>query len=187
MPVGALPDDLPIDPDLDSDQSPNRRLLTSPQKRGPVHLAPGVLAVIAVGGFLGGVARYGIGQALPTSTGGFPWATFLVNVSGAFGLALLLVLVIELWRPTHYLRPGVGTGFFGAFTTWSTYMVQADQLLAHGHAGTAAAYLLGSAAAGLAAAGIGLASGRYLVVHTRRSPGRAQPAARVGAEERDRT
>jgi fluoride exporter len=187
VPVGAVPDDLPIDPDLDPDQSPSRRLLSSPQPRGPIHLGPGVLAVIAVGGFLGGVARYGIGEAFPAETGGFPWATFAVNVSGAFGLALLLVLIIERWHPSHYLRAAVGTGFFGAFTTWSTYMVQTDQLLARGHAGTATTYVLASAIGGLAAAGAGLASGRYLVVHTRRKTGRADRPTRVTTDERDIT
>jgi len=158
-------DGLPIDPDVigvdDQPFGPGRG-------RPPrVHLRLGILAAIAAGGFVGGIARYEIARAFPSTVAEFPWSTFAVNVSGAFGLALLLVLALEVWRPTRYLRPAIGTGFFGAYTTWSTYMVQTDQLISHHQPGIAAAYLLGSAAAGLAAAAAGLLLGRRVFLQPR--------------------
>jgi CrcB protein len=155
--------ELPVDPDATADRGAP---FAGRRARPRVHLHPGVLGAIAAGGFAGGLARYGISEAAPSAVSEFPWATFAVNVSGAFGLAMLLVLAIEVWRPTRYLRPALGTGFFGAYTTWSTYMVQTDQLLSHDKAALAAAYLLGSAAAGLVAAGGGLLLARRLFLRT---------------------
>ena len=62
----------------------------------------------------------------------------------------------------RYLRPLLGTGFCGAFTTFSSVVVTTDLLLAHGHAGTALAYLGASIGGGLAAALLGLVAGRAL-------------------------
>lgn len=165
--VGGVPPDevplrhapLPVDTDLAPDDAApvgHRRA------RPRVHWDPRVLAAIAAGGFLGGLARYGVARALPASLTEFAWATFAVNVSGAFGLAVLLVLTLEVWRPTRYVRPIVGTGFFGAFTTWSTFMVQSDELAARDRPGLAFLALAGSAAAGLGAAAVGLVLTRRL-------------------------
>ena len=120
-------------------------------------------AAIAGGGALGTLARYGVARAL-VPTLGFPWDTFLVNVAGSFVLGVIVVLVVERWSPTRYVRPFVAIGFCGGFTTFSTMVVQAAQLGQHHRAGVAAAYLLASLAAGLvaAAAGMGVARGRLL-------------------------
>ena len=118
------------------------------------------MLVIGAGGFAGGLARYGIGVAWPSAPGGFPWATFTINTSGAFALALLLVVALEMLPPTPYLRPALGTGFCGAYTTFSTVTVASDQLAGHGHAGLALAYVGASIGAGLAATLLGLAIGR---------------------------
>jgi CrcB protein len=58
------------------------------------------------------------------------------------------------------VRPLLGTGFCGAFTTFSSVVVGADELVAHGHAATAAGYLLASIAAGLLAAWLGVVGTR---------------------------
>ena len=79
-----------------------------------------MLLAVAVGGFVGGEARYLLGLAFPTTRGTFPATIFAINVSGAFVLALLLVLIMEVWRPTTYVRPLWCTGFCGAYTTFST-------------------------------------------------------------------
>ena len=121
-----------------------------------------VVAAVFVGGFFGGAARYLIGEHWVTKSGGFPWQTFAVNVSGAFVLALLLVLVIEVFAPTKFVRPALGTGFLGAYTTFSSLVVAADELGVHGHLGIAAAYLLGSTFAGLLLALAGIATGRWI-------------------------
>jgi CrcB protein len=121
-----------------------------------------IYAAIAGGGALGGLARDGIAQAMPTAAHGWPWATFVTNVAGAFALAVLLVLVLEVWPPTRYVRPFLAVGFIGAFTTWSTFMVETDRLFAHGHAVTAAAYVVASVVGGLGAVWVGLMGGRAM-------------------------
>ncbi len=143
----------------------------APSSHAPVD--PRVLAVVFVGGVVGGLARYGITRAWPTPGDGFPWATFAVNTSGALVLALLLVVLAER-RPGHrYLRPLLGTGVLGAFTTFSSVVVSTDRLLAHGHGRTAVGYLLGSLLAGLTATWLGLRLARSSAVRPRRSPGPA--------------
>jgi CrcB protein len=128
-----------------------------------------VLAAVAVGGFAGGVARHAIATAWPSPSNGFPWHTFVVNVSGAFGLALALVLILETFVAGRLARAAIGTGFFGAFTTSSTYMVEADLLIDHGHSAVGAGYVLSSAAAGLLAAATGVMCGWLLSRGRRRA------------------
>src|SRR5437879_3720305 len=81
----------------------------------------GRLLAIALGGAVGGLARYGVGRAMSAPDRGWPWSTFMVNVSGAFALALLLVVVLEVLPPHRYVRPLLGTGFLGAYTTFGTW------------------------------------------------------------------
>jgi CrcB protein len=121
-----------------------------------------IVGTVFLGGCLGGIARYGVTRAWPTPQHTFPWATFVINASGAFVLALLLVVVNEVLPPTTYVRPLLGTGFCGAWTTFSSITASTDQLAAHGHAGTAVLYLVGSLAVGLVAALAGLVTGRSL-------------------------
>jgi CrcB protein len=128
-----------------------------------------VVAVIAVGGFLGGPTRYLLGQAFPTAAHTFPVTTFAINVSGSFVLAVLLVCVIEVWPPTRYVRPFGAVGFLGAYTTFSTWMVDTDRLMAAGRYGFAALNVFGSLFSGLAATALGIFLARAVLVG--RSPG----------------
>ncbi len=164
--------DLPIDPDLAPDDpgEPSVDRVASPGTRvHPTRARPAVLAAIALGGALGAPARYGVARLVPVRSGSFPWATFLTNVSGSFALGLLLVLILERFPPTRYLRPFVATGFLGAYTTFSTFMVETDQLVSGGHGATAAGYVLASLVCGLGAVWAGLAAGRWLPVRDRRA------------------
>ncbi|HEX2699638.1 MAG TPA: CrcB family protein [Acidimicrobiales bacterium] len=111
-----------------------------------------VLGVIAAGGALGAPARYAVARLLPPTPGAFPWATFLTNVSGSFALGCFLIVVIDRFPPSRYLRPFFATGFLGAFTTFSTLAVDTDLLIKDGHAAAGVVYALGSVFAGLAAA-----------------------------------
>jgi CrcB protein len=124
-----------------------------------------MVGAVFAGGCLGGLARYEVTLAWPPSPHGFPWATFAINTSGAFGLALLLVLVNDVLPPTTYVRPLLGTGFCGAWTTFSSIVAASDQLVAHGDAVTGILYLIGSAGCGLMAATAGLVTGRFLARH----------------------
>lgn len=143
-------------------------------------LRKGVLAAVAFGGVLGGSARYVLGLTFPTQRGTFPLTTFAINVSGAFLLALLLVYVLEIWPPTRYVRPFAAVGFLGAFTTFSTWMVDTDHLLGHGHYAVAAFNVFGSLFAGLAATALGLAIGRMVLARRVRFAARHSRARRYG-------
>ena len=88
--------------------------------------------LVGSGGFLGAMSRYlvGVGAAhwLP---GRMPWATLIVNVTGSFGLAVLLTVALSssaLALPRN-LQLAIGTGFFGAFTTFSTFSYETVRLL----------------------------------------------------------
>lgn len=139
-------DDLPVDPDLPPKVPHPRRW--------------DIALVIAAGGALGGAARYLLNQAVPHSAGGFPWSTFWENVTGCFILAVLMVFLIDVWRPMRYARPFLGIGVMGGFTTFSTYSVDIRGLLVAGEGPLALAYLFGTLAAGLSATWAGLALAR---------------------------
>lgn len=90
---------------------------------GRLSLHGPVVVVVAVGGAVGALGRLGLNTALP-HTGGFPLSTVLENVVGSLLLGALTVLLTEL-RPAHRLvRPFLGTGVLGGFTTFSTYAVE---------------------------------------------------------------
>jgi CrcB protein len=124
------------------------------------HVRPRVLVVIAAGGALGTPARYAISRIIHVAPGSFPWSTFLVNVSGAFALGVLLTLVLERWPPSRFLRPFAAIGFLGAFTTFSTVSVETDLLVKGGDVGVAVVYIAASLAAGLTATYLGIVIGR---------------------------
>jgi fluoride exporter len=128
------------------------------------------MVAIGIGGALGTLARYGVGRALTGPALGFPWPTFVVNVTGSLVLGLVVTVLVERWPPTRFVRPFAAIGFCGGFTTFSTMAVETARLGQHGRGGLAAAYLLASLAAGLlaAAVGIGSARGRFLPLTGRR-------------------
>ena len=82
---------------------------------------------------LGAVSRYAISLALPSEPGRFPWGTFLVNVTGSFVLGFLLVVLLEQFPRGRLARSVIGTGFIGAYTTLSTFVVKAVELVRDGH------------------------------------------------------
>jgi CrcB protein len=123
---------------------------------------PRIIGVIAIGGFVGGLARYEIVRAWTATANEFPWSTFVVNTIGAFVLALLVVVTTDVLVGSRYLRPLLGTGFCGAFTTFSAVAVSVDELTAHGHTATAASYAIASVVAGSAAATAGVVLGRAI-------------------------
>jgi fluoride exporter len=126
-----------------------------------------VLALISLGGALGSVARWGIAEALPHAPSAFPWATALTNVSGCFAIGVLMVLALEVWPPTRYLRPFVGVGVLGGYTTFSTAMLETRSLAAAGRPALAAGYAVGSTLAALAAVVVAIVLTRVAVERKR--------------------
>lgn len=127
-----------------------------------------ILLVVAVGGALGSLARWALGESLAASGDTFPWATFLENVSGAFALGLLMVLVVDVWSPSRYVRPFLCVGVLGGFTTFSTYMLDTRDLVEANRAPLAALYLFGTLIAGLSAVSLGVAVPRLFIAHATR-------------------
>lgn len=122
-----------------------------------------MLAVVAAGGFAGTVARYQLGLWFPHPPAGWPVTTLTINVAGSFALGLLLSGLADGrngWR--HWLRGAAGTGFLGAFTTYSALAVDTDLLIRAGDFAMAAGYAAGSVVAGLMAAWAGAVAGPRL-------------------------
>ena len=125
-----------------------------------------IIAVISLGGMLGAAARYGAGLAWPTPAGAFPWTTFAVNLVGCALMGVLMVTLTEAYRSHRLLRPFLGTGILGGFTTFSTYAVDAQDLLAHPATATALLYLAATALGAVAAVGAGVVLARRLLLGT---------------------
>jgi CrcB protein len=153
---------VPIDPDLDpadpAEPTLARRRVLPRRRHGRAQ--PDVLGVIALGGMVGATARFEVGRLIRVTPGHFPWATFWVNLSGSVLPGFLLVLLLERFPPTRYLRPFLATGIIGAYTTMSTYLVDTAVLLKDGHLATASLYGIGSVIGGLLAAYVGVAAAR---------------------------
>jgi CrcB protein len=113
--------------------------------------------LVALGGTVGVLTRFGIGR-LTLHHEQLLWSTVAINVVGSF---LLGLLVAEQWFGRD-LREGLGVGFLGGFTTFSTFSVQAVLEVDAGEPGRAVAYVLASVLGGLAAAAAGYALGRFL-------------------------
>jgi CrcB protein len=140
--------------------APNRRSAdgSCDERRSAVRTA----AAIGVAGALGALARYGVEGAVARRAAGFPWGTFLVNVSGSFLLGSVFTLLGERFTVASWLRAALAIGFLGAHTTFSTLSLESYRLLEGRSYGLAAANLLGSAAAGLLALYGGVVLGRAL-------------------------
>ena len=106
---------------------------------------------IAAGGALGALARYGLSGWVQAGTAGtFPWGTLVVNVLGCFLLGFAF-RVLQLSALSPALRATVTVGFLGAFTTFSTFSLEAIVLIQEERWARAAGYVGGSVALGLAA------------------------------------
>ena len=120
-----------------------------------------IWVLVALGGGVGSVLRYGVGRLSvhylgPTSV----WGTFLVNVTGSFALGFFIALALERVAIPAQVRALIAVGFLGGYTTFSTLSLESIQLLESGETLRAVGSLLGNLVLGLLAAYLGLLLGR---------------------------
>lgn len=116
------------------------------------------LALIFVAGAAGTLLRWGVSLLVPTAPWGWPWATFVVNILGAFVLGALASAIAArgpVVGVRKSLRLTLGTGLLGGFTTYSAFAVETGQLLGSRPV-IGVGYGVVTLAGGLAAAGVGL-------------------------------
>lgn len=116
--------------------------------------------LIVIGGAVGTGLRAWLETTWPSQPGGWPWATFVINITGAFLLGLLLETMTRRGPDTgvrQLLRLGLGTGLLGGYTTYSTFSVETVALLRIGAVPVGIGYALASVLLGLLAALAGAA------------------------------
>ncbi len=98
---------------------------------------------IAAGGAVGALARYWV-SAVAVNNAQFrlPYGTMLCNVLGSFLMGICFVIIMEKARISPEFRPILMVGFLGAFTTFSTFSLEAVTMLQEGHIMSAAIYII---------------------------------------------
>jgi CrcB protein len=126
-----------------------------------------ILAAVAAGGALGAAARYLTGEHWPTAPGDLPLTTGVINLVGSAAIGVLMVVVSERLPHRRLVRPFLGTGVLGGFTTFSAYAVDVQHLATSGQLARAALYLVATPVLSLLAAALGSRAASMLF--TRRS------------------
>jgi CrcB protein len=134
----------------------------SPQRAGRRPIPWLTLAVIAAGGVIGALARQGLWTAFPHPAGSFNWTTLGINVAGCALIGALMTAITEVRHAHRLAGPFLGVGVLGGFTTFSTYIVQAQQSITAGAPATGLAYLAITLAAALLAVYAGVTITRLL-------------------------
>ena len=125
-----------------------------------------MLALIAAGGAIGSIGRYAVETLIPFSPSGietgFPWATFLVNITGALGMGFLVAWLLAHHRAPEWVGPFIGVGVLGGWTTYSTFAAESHALVGAGQGGVSLAYILVSVGVGLLAVAVGVFGGQRI-------------------------
>lgn len=120
QPSAGRPDPGIIDPDVD---------LHDPAQVAETRIRQwDILVAISLGGVIGAESRYGLGVLAPHDVRQFPWSTLVVNASGCLLIGALMVIILELTSPHRLVRPFLGVGVLGGYTTFSTFAVDAERL-----------------------------------------------------------
>ena len=121
------------------------------------------LIAIALGGAIGAVARFSLGQWIGDTLGTeFPWGILLINVLGSFAIGILFVTLVEQAQSNAVFRSFLIVGFLGAFTTFSTFSLQTLALFETGRFIAALTYVFGSVTLSLGAVAAGVLIARQL-------------------------
>lgn len=130
--------------------------------RRPLLPPAGSVALVALGGVIGTLARHGLSRRFPVAAAELPVSTFAENVAGAALLGLLVAVLVSDRPPARRLRLLLATGALGAFTTFSTFATELALLAREGRTGLAAAYAGATLAAGVIAAAAGVRLGGWV-------------------------
>jgi CrcB protein len=126
--------------------------ITSPKGTSESISDPGIdrseLFAIAFGGAVGALIRIAVDQALPAAAGSWPWATFVVNMTGALMLGYFVTRLQERLPISTLRRPLLGTGLCGALTTFSTVQIELLKMADQHRYGLAVGYLFASVLGG---------------------------------------
>ena len=137
--------------------------LDGPAQQAGAYDRPVTVLLVGVGGFFGAAARFLVDGWVSRATGGsFPFGTLLVNVSGTVLLGVLFALAVERAALPSEIRAPVMIGFIGAYTTFSTWMLESWRLIEDGALLAATLNLAGSIALGIVALLVGLVIGRLV-------------------------
>ncbi|MGC8552299.1 MAG: fluoride efflux transporter CrcB [Phycisphaerae bacterium] len=119
---------------------------------------------LAIGsfGFVGALARYGIGRLFGRYSALFPFGTFFINITGSFFLGWFMTWAQPRLNIPDPIRLGIAVGFVGAYTTFSTYMFESDRMLGAGEALRGMVYVLGSVMLGILAVRLGVILGHRM-------------------------
>lgn len=118
--------------------------------------------LVAAGGALGAMARMAVATGSRALFGeNFPWGTFVINISGSFILGFVATLIVSKAFPDpDLIRYGVAIGFLGAYTTFSTFELEADALMINGRWISSLVYIISSVVAGFIAVRLGIAAAK---------------------------
>jgi CrcB protein len=123
-----------------------------------------ILLLVALGGGLGAVARYGLGGWIHDITGtGFPWGTAVINVSGSFAIGLIVQYLTGIAAPPEW-RAFLAIGFLGGYTTFSSFSWETVMLLRDGQWQRASLYMTMSVFLSLIATIAGLSAASLILV-----------------------
>ncbi|WP_180902159.1 fluoride efflux transporter CrcB [Martelella soudanensis] len=119
--------------------------------------------IVAAGGALGSVGRHFVG-VVATRMGAvnFPWGTLAVNIIGSLLIGLLVEAVARVLNESAEARMFIVIGFLGGFTTFSSFSLDAMNMIERGDVVPAVAYVIGSVVVALGAVWAGLAIGRMI-------------------------
>nr|WP_277605286.1 CrcB family protein [Glycomyces sp. L485] len=126
------------------------------------------LLAVSIGGAIGALARYSLTVAFPMEPGSFDIATFTANVAGGLLIGVLMVIITEVAPGTRLVRPFLGVGVLGGFTTFSTYILDIGQAANAGATFLALTFAFATMAAALLSAAVGMYAARRLLVRHRR-------------------
>jgi CrcB protein len=175
--TGQLPLDRDLAGSIDADTDTDAGTLGEARVHRPVH--PGFVLVVVTGGVFGALARYGLSTVLP-SPGGWPLPTLIINLAGALLLGVLLEALVRRGPDAgrlRLIRLLAGSGFMGAFTTYSTLALETNTLLGAGRTTDAAIYVATTVIGGAVAtvAGIRTAAGNHSRMTARRRDATLRP------------